>query len=278
MVSTDFPEASTFTTPVEYQWYGCYIFPPPDHPLRKKQHSNHQKHCNSCKTHSSCNYCRPSPVRPEVKKQQPGCWSKRGKKVSLQEFYKETPDFFRPPEVKLFMQWVVFAFSYFFIDFFWQFPLDMATVGMKQLSHMLPVVTMRLPILRWPTTSQRCCQALGAWLQYTHLNSLGIHTFSIGALLRWKGKNSKFLLFIPLLLLLISLDITLSMAQPSGPRPVGRYIPRRKKKRLRQRSKSSRRSFAKSKCLHVFLDIPLTVFFRKFRKTEGFSRGPIKEE
>ena len=42
--------------------------------------------------------------------------------------------------------------------------------------------------------------------------------------------------------------------------------------------KSSRRSFLKSKCLHVFLVILLTALFRKFRKMEGFSRGPIKEE
>ena len=108
MVSTNFPEASTSTAPVEHQQYGCYIFPPPDHPLRKKQHSEHQKYCNSCKIHSSCNYCRPFPARPEVKEQPSGHQSKKAKKVSLQEFYQETPDFFWPPEVKPFMQWVVF--------------------------------------------------------------------------------------------------------------------------------------------------------------------------
>ena len=192
------PEASTSTTPVEYQWYGHYILPPPDHPLRKKRCREHKESCNSCKVHGSCKYCRPSPARPEVKVQQTGCQSKRAKKVSLQEFYEETPDFFWPPEVKLFMQWVA-LFSYFFIGFSWQFPLDMTTVGMKQLSHTLAVVITRLPTLRWHTTSQRCCQALRAWLLYTHLSSLGTHISLIGALLRWKGKNSKFLLFILLL-------------------------------------------------------------------------------
>ena len=28
----------------------------------------------------------------------------KGKKLSLQDFYEEVPDFFRPPEVKLFVQ------------------------------------------------------------------------------------------------------------------------------------------------------------------------------
>ena len=45
------------------------------------------------------------PAKPQNKKAQQGHRQpKRGKKVSLQEFYQETPDYFRPPEVKPFVK------------------------------------------------------------------------------------------------------------------------------------------------------------------------------
>ena len=57
-----------------------------------------------------CKNCGPrqgnSEVPPSDKKINPSEVVKKakGKKLSLQDFYEEVPDFFRPPEVKLFVQ------------------------------------------------------------------------------------------------------------------------------------------------------------------------------
>ena len=57
-----------------------------------------------------CKNCGPQHGNPEVlpseKKIIPSKVVKnaKGRKLSLQDFYEEVPDFFRPPEVKLFVQ------------------------------------------------------------------------------------------------------------------------------------------------------------------------------
>ena len=46
----------------------------------------------------------PQPLEQQGKGRSQRQKGKRANKVSLQEFYQETPDYFRPPEVKLFVQ------------------------------------------------------------------------------------------------------------------------------------------------------------------------------
>ena len=62
-----------------------------------------QASTSTAATNNSSNTFGVSAAPQQPKGRQERRQAKKGKKVSLQEFYQETPDYFRPPEVKTFV-------------------------------------------------------------------------------------------------------------------------------------------------------------------------------